>query len=574
MSQRRIGVYICHCGGNISDYVDVQAVLQAVRDEPGVAVAKTAQFTCSDATQQEMIQDIREQQLDGLVVASCSPKLHLHTFRDVARRAGLNPYQYTQVNIREQCSWAHTDDPAGATEKAIRLVRAGIARTGLTRPLEPLQVDTVPRVLILGAGVAGLRAALALADVGLTVFLLEKEERPGGHVAALGTMYPHGVSGKELVKRLLDEVGQRASITLLTRAELVEKKGSMGDFQAKVRVGGAGGREMDLQVGAIIVATGFDTYRPPAGEYGFGSPGVVTLEEFNRLLEQTGDQLTIDGRPVHSMAYIHCVGAGNGAEAPVPYCSRYCCNAAAHAAARVAQAWPQVSQYHFYRDLRTYGRYEMLATAALQAGSVFIRFPEDEPPQVQKQPGGRLTVAARDLLTAGDQVAVPVDLVVLVTGMVPRADSALVEALKLPLGRDGFYSEIHPKLRPVETVVDGVYICGSCQGPKNSAESVTSALAAAAQCAALLKKGHVELEPLVVTVHPERCTGCGDCLTTCPYTALEQSGSGAPVQVNRALCKGCGGCVPLCPQGALDLEGYSDAQLTVMIDALLKESKT
>lgn len=574
MSEKRIGVYICHCGGNISDYVDVQAVLQAVRDEPGVVVVKTAQFTCSDATQQEMIQDIQEQQLDGLVVASCSPKLHLHTFRGVARRAGLNPYQYTQVNIREQCSWAHTDDPAGATEKAIRLVRAGIARTGLTRPLQPLQVETVPRVLIVGAGVAGLRAALALADLGLEVYLLEKEARPGGHVAALGTMYPHGVSGRELVQRLLDQVGQRANITLLTRAELVGKQGSMGDFQVKVRVGGADGREMDLQVGAIIVATGFDTCRPPAGEYGFGSPGVVTLEEFYTLLEQAGNQLTIDGRPVHSVAYIHCVGAGNRAEAPVPYCSRYCCNAAAHAAARVAEKWPQVSQYHFYRDLRTYGRYEALAGAALQGGSLFIRVAEGEPPQVQAQPDGRLTVTARDLLTAGEEVTVPVDLVVLVTGMVPRADRSPGEVLKLPLGRDGFYSEIHPKLRPVETVVDGVYICGSCQGPKNSAESVTSALAAAAQCAALLKKGRVELEPLVVAVHPGRCTGCGDCLTSCPYTALEQSGPGSEVRVNQALCKGCGGCVPLCPQGALDLEGYSDAQLTAMIDALLKESKS
>lgn len=570
MSEKRIGVYICHCGGNISDYVDVQAVLQAVQGEPGVAVAKTAQFTCSDATQQEMLQDIREQQLNGLVVASCSPKLHLHTFRGVARRAGLNPYQYTQVNIREQCSWAHTDDPAGATEKAIRLVRAGIARTALTRPLQPLQVETVPRVLIVGAGVAGLRAALALADLGLEVYLLEKEDRPGGHVAALGSMYPHGVSGRELVQRLLDQVVKHTGITLLTRAELREKQGSMGDFQVKVRLGGADSREVELRVGAVIVATGFDTYRPAAGEYGFGSPGVVTLEEFYTLLEQTGEQLTVGGRPVHSIAYIHCVGAGSGAEAPVPYCSRYCCSAAAHAAARVAEKWPQVGQYHFYRDLRTYGRYETLAGAALQAGSLFIRFPEEEPPRVQTQPDGRLVVAARDLLTASEDVTVPVDLVVLVTGMVPRADRTPGEVLKLPLGRDGFYSEIHPKLRPVETVVDGVFICGSCQGPRNSAESVTSALAAAAQCAALLKKGRVELEPLVVTVHPERCNGCGACLATCPYTALEQPGAGAVVQVNQALCKGCGGCVPLCPQGALDLEGYTDAQLTAMIDALLK----
>ena len=202
MSDRRLGVYVCNCGGNISDYVDVEAVIDAVKDDPGVVVARRAMFTCSDATQQEIIDDIRGQELDGLVVASCSPKLHTFTFRGAAQRAGLNPYEYTQVNIREQCSWTHTDDREGATHKAINLVRAGIARTRLTEPLEPVVVETTPRALVIGGGIAGMRAAVGLADVGLAVFLVERESQLGGRVGELGEMFPHGKSGRALIARL------------------------------------------------------------------------------------------------------------------------------------------------------------------------------------------------------------------------------------------------------------------------------------------------------------------------------------------------------------------------------------
>ncbi|MDA8334032.1 MAG: FAD-dependent oxidoreductase, partial [Peptococcaceae bacterium] len=254
MSERRLGVYMCYCGGNISDYVDVERVRETIAREPGVVVAKTALSACSDASQQEMVQDIREHNLDGLVVASCSPKLHMFTFRGVARRAGLNPYQYTQVNVREQCSWAHTDDREGATRKEINLIRAGIGRTGLTEPLEPIRIDTVPEVLVVGGGIAGLRAAIALSDIGIAVLLVEKSPALGGRVGQLGTMYPHGKNGKQLVARLLDEIAKRNNVTCLTNAELVAKSGSIGDFTVKVR---AGGGEMTRNVGTVVIATGF-----------------------------------------------------------------------------------------------------------------------------------------------------------------------------------------------------------------------------------------------------------------------------------------------------------------------------
>jgi heterodisulfide reductase subunit A len=571
MSERRIGVYICHCGGNISDYVDVDQVLAAVKDEPDVAVARTAMFACSDATQQEMVQDIEDHHLDGLVVASCSPKLHMFTFRGVAKRAGLNPYEYTQVNIREQDSWAHTDDPVGATHKAISLVKAGIARTRLTTPLEPVVVETTPKAMVIGAGIAGLRAAIGLADIGLAVFLVEREERLGGWVGRFGEMYPHQRNGQELIATLVDEVRKRPSITVFTNAELMAKSGSFGNYLTAIRVNTDPPNLIQAEVGSIIVATGFDTYQPEVGEYGYGIEGVLTLPEFKALVDGTRGPLTYHGKPVHTITYIYCVGSrqpgGN------EYCSRYCCAATVHASLEVSALDKTVHQYHLYRDIRTYGKYELLYTESRKQGSVYMKFPDDTPPAVARDGAGRLTVTTRDTLTGGEELTIPTDLVVLVTGMVPRQNDELMNVLKLPVGKDGFFNEIHPKLRPVETVVDGVLIAGACQGPKNSAESVASGLAAVTQSAAILKKGVAELDPLVAAVDTDACTWCGKCLEACPYAAIEKvTVDGRTVAaISATTCKGCGGCVPVCPEDAIDLRGYTDAQIRAMIDSLVEE---
>jgi heterodisulfide reductase subunit A len=567
---RRIGVYVCHCGGNISDYVDVDRVIDAVKDQGDVVVAKTAMFTCSDATQQDMIRDIEEQKLDGLVVASCSPKLHTYTFRGVAARAGLNPYEYTQVNIREQCSWVHTDDEDAATEKATGLVRAGIARTRLTEPLEPIVVETVPRTLVIGGGIAGLRAAVGLADVGLGVVLIERELSLGGWIGRFGKIFPHDKDGRQLVEELVRQVQARPAITVLTGAELVGKSGSFGNYDVEIRVGGDGAGTVHQRVGSIVVATGFDSYQPAAGELGYGIDGVVTLPEFKELVDGATGPLRYHDRPVRSIAYVYCVGSrqpdGN------QYCSRFCCAATTHAAVEVSGLDPTIRQYHLYRDMRTYGKLEELYTEARKKGSVFLKFPDAEPPAVAMADGAGLTVTVKDLLTDGRELAIPVDLVVLVTGMVPRTNDELIGTLKLPVGSDGFFNEIHPKLRPVETVVDGVLIAGACQGPKTSAESVASGLATVTQSAAMLRRGYAELDPLVAEVHPDACTACAECLDACPYGAItmsEQDGRTVAV-ISETGCKGCGGCVPICPENAIDLRGYTDDQVTAMIDNLLE----
>ena len=571
---RRIGVYVCHCGGNISDYVDVAKVVEAVQGDGDVAVARTAMFACSDATQQEMIDDIQANQLDGLVVASCSPKLHTYTFRAVATRAGLNPYEYSQVNIREQCSWIHTDDREGATSKAIGLVEAGIARTRLSEPLEPTVVETTPKTLIIGGGIAGLRAAVGLADIGLQVVVVEREVTLGGWVGGFGEMYPHGKDGRALIAGLVAEIKRRPAITVLTGAEVVGKSGSFGNYDVEVRVGGPGAGSISIRVGSIIVATGFDSYQPEAGEFGYGIDGVLTLPEFKTLLDRSTGPLVHGGRPVRSVVYVYCVGSrqpadGDGANA---YCSRFCCTAAVHASVRAAGLDASARQYHLYRDMRTYGKYETLYTRSRELGSVYLRFPDDAPPAIAQGPDGRLVVTVRDLLTGGEELAIPADLVVLVTGMVPRRNEDLVGVLKLPLGSDGFFNEIHPKLRPVETVVGGVLIAGACQGPKSSAESVASGLAAVTQSAAVLRKGFAELDPLVATVNTGACTACGKCLDACPYGAITMTGlDGRQVAViSETGCKGCGGCVPMCPDDAIDLRGYTDAQIRDQIDRLLE----
>jgi heterodisulfide reductase subunit A len=572
MTERRLGVYICYCGGNISDYVDVEKVRDAVASEPSVVTAGTNMFTCSDAAQQEMIKEIVEQKLDGIVIASCSPKLHLNTFRAMAERAGLNPYLYTQVNLREQCSWTHTHNRAAATEKAIRLVRAGIARTRLSKPLQKLRVETIPQALVIGAGVSGLRAALALSDVGITVHVVERAPQAGGMIGKWGKMFPNNRDGGEIIDSLIRKVRQRENISIFSNAELVEKGGSVGNFAVKVSVNGKD--TISLAVGTIIVASGFEPYTPQKGEFGFGLDNVITLPEYKELLSQSSDGLKYHGQDIKTVAYIYCVGSRehNKEENANLYCSRYCCSAAVHAALCTDELNAGIHQFHLFRDMRTYGKYETMYEQALNQGSVFLRYEEGELPQVTAE-GSKLKVRVKDRLTDGEEIEIDTDLVVLVTGMVPRENAGLVNVLKLPVGKDGFFNEIHPKLRPVETVIDGVFIAGASQGPKTLAESVASSMAAVSKSAALLLKGYVDLEPLVARVNPELCTWCGACMEVCPYEAVQRTSLDRKeiAEISAILCKGEGACVPVCPEKAIDVEGYTSEQVESMIDALGKE---
>ena len=575
--KKKLGVYICACGGNISDYVDIEKVREAVKDEDCLVLAKTTMFACGDTNQKDMEQDIKENDLSGIVVASCSPKLHLTTFRGVSERAGLNKYNYVHANIREQGSWAHSDNKVGATEKAINLVKAAIAKARLAESLEPIIIESKRSVAVIGAGVAGMKAAISLARMKDEVYLIEREARVGGHLSALERISPEGTDGRELLARLEKEIAAEPNITLLTNAEVTSTGGNIGDFKVDVTIKGSQGEMVKQFVaGSILVATGFNSYTPAEGEFGYGNiKNVITLPDFKKLISEGGKadtdgtmRLFYNNKEVQSIAYIYCVGSRQ-VKGENKYCSRYCCTAAIQSSLDVKEKFPNVDNFHFTRGVRTYGKQELIYKESNDKGDVYIQFPDKKPPVVTEE-NGKVLVKAIDMLSDKNESEVVADLLVLVTGMVPDSDTALGNLLKLPKGRDKFFNEIHPKLRPVETVIDGITIAGTCQGPKNVAESVNSALSAAAKSHSFVSLGELELEPIVAYVDNETCNWCTACSDVCPFSAvsmIDHNGKSVAA-INKSNCKGCGMCLPVCPSDSIELISFTNKEMESMIDVL------
>jgi heterodisulfide reductase subunit A len=566
--KKKIGVYICHCGGNISDYVDVEKVRQAVEDEGGVLLAKTTMFACSDSNQKDMVDDIKNNDLDGIVVASCSPKLHLTTFRNVSERAGLNKYNYVHANIREQASWAHSDDKVGATEKAIQLVKAAIAKDRCAESLEPNVINAQKAVAVIGGGIAGMKAAQALSDMDCPVYIIEREQFVGGRVAQWGALFTTEETGKDLVARLYKDLKSRTNLIIFTGAEVITNVGSIGDFKLKVKISPKD-EIIEINVGSVLMATGFDFYSPKDGEFGYQQiDNVVTLPEFKQMVDQGDKQLMFKGKQVKNIAYIYCVGSRQE-EGENTYCSRYCCTSTIHTAILAKKKFAGIYNFHFTRGVRTYGKQEVLYAESSQLGDVYLQSNEETPPEVI-QTGNKTIIKVNDILTEGREFEVEADLVVLVTGMVPREDNSVGTLFKLPKGRDKFFNEIHMKLRPVETVIDGVTICGTCQGPKNIMETVNSTLSAATKSFSYVSKGILETEPIVALVDSGLCEWCNLCSEACPFDAVSMGSEGSKsiAVINNSVCKGCGMCTPVCPTDAIDLITYSNNEIESMIDAL------
>lgn len=568
--KERIGVYICHCGGNISDYVDVTQARDLAKSEEGVIISKNVMFACADSNQKEMIKDIEDHKLDAIVVASCSPKLHLHTFRNVAIRGGISAYNYTQVNIREQCSWAHSDTPSDATKKAVGLIRAGITKVANSEALVNIEVSSTRAVVIVGAGISGMRAAIDLGRMGNQVYLVEKEHQPGGNIARWGDLFINGQKGKDITDIIIRQVKQNNNITLFTNAVVEKVTGSLGNFNVEVRTGA---EKLNLKSGAILVATGFDSYQPEDGMFGYNNfPMVTTLPEFKEWIDQNpAETLVFRNKTIKNITYIYCTGMRESAGTN-KYCSRVCCTSTIHNSIQVHENYKGINIYHVYRDIRTYGKQEILYERASKNGDIFLKYNEKNPPEVI-QNGENLIVRVKDELSRNKEFEIDTDLVVLVTGMVPRQDSLeLAGKLKIPVGNDKFYNEIHPKLRPVETVINGIFLGGSCQGPKSISESVQSSLAAAAKINALTKNPTIQLEPIIARVNSETCTWCGKCAEVCEYDAIKQLEIDGKIvaTVNEAACKGCGICAPICPCDAIDIAQYSNAEIEGMIDGFIQ----
>ena len=661
---KKIGVYICHCGTNIAGIVDVEAVTEFAKGLGDVTLAKDYKFMCSDPGQELLREDIKASGLDGIVVAACSPLMHERTFRKAALDAGLNPFLIQIANIREQCSWV-TSDKALATEKAKSLVAGAVARLAAHEPLEMRRVEIKPSALVVGGGIAGIQAALDLADAGVQVHLVEREPTIGGHMAMFDKTFPTLDCAACILTPKMTSVGSHPNINLMTYSEVEEVGGFIGNFTVKVRrkaayvdhdkCTGCGictekcpykapsefdqglakrkaiyipfpqavpnkpvidrdscayfikgkcrvcekvcepeaidfeqqDRVEEYEVGTVIVATGFqamDMTRMPA--LGFRKyPEVYSALEFERLNNASGPTLgkvlTRDGRTPQSFAILHCTGSRD--ENYNRHCSRVCCMYALKYAHLIKEKYPDATVYNFYIDMRCFGKgYEEFYMRLQEEGVRFIRGKAAQvwsgkeykaistaETAIEGLTDEQLVVQAEDTLLSS-LVRVPVDMVVLTPAFEAKDDADQVgKTFLLSRGADGFFIEQHPKLGPVSTTNDGVFIAGGCQSPKDIPDTVAQGSAAAGKALSLIARREVEVEANTAYIEEELCSGCKSCLDICPYNAIDFDEEKNRAVMNEALCKACGTCAATCPSGAIRARHFADDQIFAEIEGVM-----
>ncbi|MGQ4870833.1 MAG: CoB--CoM heterodisulfide reductase iron-sulfur subunit A family protein [Candidatus Thorarchaeota archaeon] len=569
----RIGVFVCHCGHNIAGTVDVERVAKEASKFPNVVFSTDEMFMCADSGQELIRTKIKEFGLNRVVVASCSPRMHEPTFRRVVEEGGLNRYLFEQVNLREHVSWCHMHEPEAATEKAIDLVRMAVARAARLESLPIKTVSVIPRTLIVGGGIAGLRAALDIADRGFEVVLVEKTPKLGGHVIKWTHMFPGDRTGEQVIGPMIERAMDHPRIKVYTDSKVVGFDGYIGNFEATIR-SNDGKSEDKVEVGAVIVATGFKAFKPK-GYYAYGeSPDIVTLEELQEMPRRDELLRPSDGKPVKRIAFIGCVGSREPGVKGHEHCSRYCCSAVAKAAADLRDRVEEALV--LYQDVRTYGRgHEGIHRLAREKRVIFSKFEPSEKPKVTVKKG-KIIMEWHDVL-ADDDLRFEPDLLVLASAMVPPDDvEETANLFSLTRSGDGFFNPEHIKLAPLTTHTAGIMIAGVAQAAKNASESVVDASGAAAKAASLLAKGEVEIESTVAHVDPELCSSCHTCVTACPYGATSMDNSRDPpvAVVTEAKCHGCGTCAAGCPSGAITMLHSTDDQILSMVEALLMPAMT
>jgi len=551
----RIGVFVCNCGINIGGIVDVPAVKDYAATLPNVVFTDDNLFTCSQDTQDIIKEKIIEHQLNRVIVASCSPKTHEQMFMETLEACGLNKYLFEMANIRNQNSWIHSKDPEAATQKAKDLVRMSVARAATLHPLYEKKIPVIKRALIIGGGVAGMNAALGLADQGFPVVLIEKEERLGGMANHL-TATIEGADVGSYLEGLIEKVTAHSQIQVLTRSLIVGFSGFKGNFTTEVLVG-PGMYERKIDHGVVVLATGATEYRPKEFLYGQDQK-VVTQVELSKRLKEKG------AKDLNRVVMIQCVGSRNGEN---PNCSRICCQSAIKNALHIKKLQPDAQVFILYRDIRTYGLLEDYYTEARKQGVLFCRFDPEDPPTVESSEDG-VMVTFKDHVLNSD-LRVSADLLALSAGMVAEDTEELASIVKLARTAEGHFMEAHVKLRPVDMATEGVFVCGTAHSPKLLSESITQALAAASRATTFLSQSELTLSAVTAQVNADQCASCLICVRSCPYHVPRINEDGVS-EIDIALCHGCGVCAAECPAKAIELNWYEDVQILSKVDALLE----
>ncbi len=551
----RIGVFVCNCGINIGGVVDVPQVEEYASTLPGVAYTTQNLFTCSEDAQQQMKEVIRENNLNRIVVASCSPKTHEAIFMETLESCGLNKYLFEMANIRNQNSWVHGDDPDQATDKAKQLVHMAVARAAKLAALHEKRIPVTPRALVVGGGVAGMTAALSLGDQGFETYLVEKEKELGGLARRL-TKTIEGADVQELIRDLAQKVTSHDNIQVLTESLIVNSSGFKGNFSTELIVGPAM-YERKLEHGAIVLATGGSEYRPTEYLYPDSDQVMTQIELADRLDNQGAKDLS-------SVVMIQCVGSRNEDN---PNCSRICCQSAVKNAIHIKEENPNARVFVLYRDIRTYGLLEEYYTKARELGVIFIHFTPENPPQVIQGEDG-LQVQVRDPIL-DRPLSIDSDIVALSAGLVAEDTEELAQILKLARNEEGHFLEAHVKLRPVDMGTEGVFVCGTAHSPMLISEAIAQALAASSRAVTYLSQEYLTLSAVTATVDPDKCAACLVCVRACPFGVPRINEQGVS-EIDEALCQGCGVCAAECPAKAIELNWYEDVQIESEIEALLE----